>query len=362
MRKTVCVIVAGLCLLISACDKPQETAQIARPVKTIRLAGADTGNTAIMTGQLAAHTYANVSFRLAGKIAKRFVSTGSAVTKDQTLVQLDDSIAKDNLTAATAEHTAALAVLTQAELIEKRASLLIKSSAISKNDYDDAQRQLKTAQAQVSATEAKAQMAKEQLDYTILRAEQDGLIVEKLSEEGEVVAAGQPVLRVAYGNQRDAVFDVPEEMMRAGLTTEQKVRVCLDSDRALCAEGTIYEIAPESDAQTRTYQVKALLTEPPEKMLLGATVTGRFAQNDEKGGLSVPAASLSSLNGKPALWVVDPQTHTVSARVVEVSKYTSDTVLIAAGVKQGDEIVTAGVQALHEGQQVKPAEASDDRR
>ncbi len=363
MKKDRLIIVALMsALLISGCDKPKEDGQIARPVKAIEISDHMDDDAVVITGQISAHTYAAASFRISGKIAKRFVSVGDTVRKGQVLAQLEDTIENENLVAARAELTAAEAVLAQAEPLEKRAAVLIRSKAVSQSDYDDALRRLKAARAQVSGAEAKVKIAKDQMDYTSLVAEQDGVVLDKLAEESEVVAAGQPVLRIAYGDLRDALFDVSDETVRAGFDKQQKILTCLDSDRSVCAEAMLYEVSPESDPQTRTYQVKAQFEKIPPRMLLGQTVVGQFARQNQQKALSVPASALSTFEGKPAVWLYNKDSQTVTARSVEIGRYTTDTVTLTNGVHAGDWVVTAGVQALHNGQSVKVMEAVHEAR
>ena len=208
---------------------------------------------------------------------KRLVSAGSAVKAGQLLARLDDTVFKDSWTSAKAEVSTAKAVLEIAEKLERRRGNLLQSKAVSQNDYDEALRQLKSARAELESAEAKARIAKEQLDYTQLKAEADGIVTERLVEVGEVVTAGQAVFRIGQNKLKDALFEMPEDIIRGGLALGQKIETCLDRNRDVCATASVYEIAPEADSVTRTYQTKATLENNASQMLLGSTVVGRFA-------------------------------------------------------------------------------------
>ena len=206
--------------------------------------------------------------------------------------------------------------------------------AVSQNAYDETLRQLKSARAELESAEAKARIAKEQLDYTQLKAEADGIVTDRLVEVGEVVTAGQAVFRIGQNNLKDALFEMPEDIIRSGLTLGQKIETCLDRNRDVCATASVYEIAPEADSVTRTYQTKAILENNASQMLLGSTVVGRFAFT-QKSTLQIPASALTMFEGKPAVWLVDPSTQSVSLRPVDVALYTTDKVVLLNGLNTG---------------------------
>ena len=87
-------------------------------------------------------------------------------------------------------------------------------------------------------------------------------------------------------------------------------------------------------------------------MLLGATVVGQVQLASDKV-ISIPASALTRYNEAPAVWIVDPKTHTVSLRNVETLRFDPGTVVVAHGLENGDIVVTAGVQVLHPGQTVR---------
>ena len=193
--------------------------------------------------------------------------------------------------------------------------------------------------------------AQEQLSYTVLSADAPGAVTAIGAEPGEVVHAGQMVVQLARQGGRDAVFDVPEQLIRTG-PRDPLVEIALTNDPQVRATGRVREVAPQADAATRTFQVKVGIIDPPEAMRLGATVTGRI-QLTAPPGVEVPASALTEADGRPAVWVVDPQSQTVSLRDVEVLRYDPATVVISQGLETGEVVVTAGVQTLHPGQKVR---------
>jgi membrane fusion protein, multidrug efflux system len=159
------------------------------------------------------------------------------------------------------------------------------------------------------------------------------------------------IVQLAREGGRDAVFDVPEELMRTA-PRDPAVRITLVDDPKVTATGRVREVAPQADAATRTFQVKVGIADPPEAMRLGSTVTGRV-QLAAPQGVEVPASALTEANGRPAVWVFDTNSQTVSLRNVDVARYDPVGVVVSRGLEAGEVVVTAGVQVLRPGQKVR---------
>jgi RND family efflux transporter MFP subunit len=166
------------------------------------------------------------------------------------------------------------------------------------------------------------------------------------------VQAGQPIVRLARQDGRDAVFDVPAQLI-GSVPPDPEITVALSDDPAVSAIGRVREVAPQADPVTRTFMVKVGLTDPPAAMRLGATVTGRIQMN-ATSTIEIPASALTRFNGQPAVWIVDPSSFTVSMRNIDVLRFEPNTVAVSHGLDSGEVVVTAGVQALHPGQRIRP--------
>jgi len=335
----------------AGCEKAVVPEDI-RPVRTIIVEEKATDEAIVMSGQIEAHNYINAAFRVSGRIMERMVSVGDNVKAGQPLARLDPKIEKASLEMAEADLTAAKALLQQTESQEKRLGRLVKVSAASQMDYEDSLRQFKSAQAQVKGAEARVQSAQEQLDFTLLKAESDGVVTDRVVEAGDVVAAGQTIVRIAKNGLIDAVFDVPEALARGSVKQGTTLDVRLNADKSIRSDAVVYEIAPQSDVVTRTHLTKATLKAPPAKMLLGAGVVGEL-KTPMPASIRIPASSLTISEGRAAVWIVDPASKTVKLRSVQVGQYTATGVIVTAGLTPGDRVVTAGVQMLHQNQRVK---------
>jgi RND family efflux transporter MFP subunit len=282
---------------------------------------------------------------------ERPVNVGDVVKAGQIVARLDPQNQQNSLRSAQADLASAQAVLTQTRLAFGRQQKLLVDGWTTKARFDEAQQALVTAQAQVDSAQAHLRIAQDQLSYTDLSSDAPGAVTAVGAEPGEVVRAGQMVVQLARQGGRDAVFDVPEELIRTG-PRDPVVEIVLTDDPQVKATGRVREVAPQADPATRTFQVKVGIIDPPEAMRLGSTVTGSIRLSAPPG-VEVPASVLTEANGSPAVWVVDPQSQIVSLRNVDVLRYDPATVIISQGLETGEIVVTAGVQTLRPGQKVR---------
>ena len=337
---------------LAACNEQSDTAEpAARPVRTVTLEKSNAGVPVVLTGRIEALDEASLGFRITGRMIERTVNVGEQVKAGQLLGRLEPLNEMNALRAAKANLAAAQAKLTQVSNHFDRQETLLTQGWTTRANFDQAKRELQTAQAQVEAAEAQLEAARDQVNFTELKADAEGVVTATGAEPGEVVQAGQMIVRLAREGGRDAVFDVPAQVLRSA-PPDPLINVRLTDDAALSATGRVREVAPQADPVTRTFQVKVGLTDPPESMRLGATVTGTM-QMDAAPVIEIPASALTKFNGHPAVWVVDPATLTVATRNVDVLRFDPATVTVSQGLNTGDIVVTAGVQALRPGQKVR---------
>jgi RND family efflux transporter MFP subunit len=341
---------------LAGCGEKAPPAAEARPVRTVTVEHAAEGETFSLTGQVQAKDHVSLAFRLDGRMTERPVSVGDMVTAGQVVARLDPQIQQNTLRSAEANLSSAEAQLTEARLTFERQQRLLKTGATSRDQYDQAQQTMLSTQGHVDSARAQVGTAQEQLGYTVLSADAPGQVTAVGAEPGEVVRAGQVIVELARQGGRDAVFDVPEGIIRTG-PRDPVVEITLNDDPEVKATGRVREVSPKADAATRTFQVKVGLIDPPEGMHLGSTVTGRI-RLAAPAGVKVPASALTESDGSPAVWVVDPRELTVSLRPVQVLRYDATSAVVAEGLERGDLVVTAGVHVLHPGQKVQLLESA----
>jgi RND family efflux transporter MFP subunit len=223
--------------------------------------------------------------------------------------------------------------------------------------YDTVLRNLRTAEAKLAAARANLDLTRDQLNYTELKADFDGVITAVGAEAGQNVSAGQMVAKLARPDEKDGVFNIAETAFTDVSVSHPEVIVSPLSNPDLTVEGLVREISPVADPTTRTYTVKVTLKSPPPQLRFGMSIAGRL-----KGGstlaVALPPAALFEKHGAPAVWLFDHQLGSVSLRPVTVARYEANTVVIGSGLAKGDIVVTAGVNTLTVGQKVRLAEAN----
>lgn len=360
-------IVASLALL--GCEQPQPPPAQATLVRTLAVRESALDQTAALTGAIQARHESNLGFRVGGKLVERLVDVGQTVTDGALLARLDDQDQQNAVRSAESDVAAAQAFVEQSRTQEERQRSLLAQGFTTRVQYDNAQKRFAQAQAELDSAQAKLGSARDALSYTELRADRDGVITGKAAEPGQVVAAGQAVLRLADPGEREAVFQVPGASTRLeGRKELPPIEVRLVSDPKIVADGTVREVSPGVDPVTRTYTVKVSLPDAPPAFLLGAAVSGR-AKLPARPVVNLPASALYQTDGgDPAVWVVarpatdsradpqkaaDPQAAgTVSLRPVSVLQYDTGTVTVGEGLGNGDVVVVGGIQKLRPGQAV----------
>lgn len=354
-RRRACLSLAVAPLLVamlSGCGR--EVAEEAPPPRHVRTVVVEKGGLSesiVLTGQLQAEKEVALAFRIGGRMIERLVDRGDRVTPDQLVAKLDPQNELNSLRSARAGLAAANARLEQDSNHFDRQETLLRQGWTTRANFDQAQQALRTAQAAVDDAKAQVEIAEDRVSYTELKAGLTGTITRRAAESGEVVQAGQTIFTVARDAGWDAVFDVSAQVLRTA-PGDADVTIALTDDPSVTAKGRVRQVDPQADPVTRTFKVRVAVNDPPPAMRLGATVSGRVDVN-QGHGISLPASALTATDKSPAVWVVDPDSLTVTLKPVEVVRFDPGTVVLSGGLDGGEIVVTAGVQALHPGQKVR---------
>lgn len=343
----------GLASLVVGGASPPPAPDI-RPVRTVIVTPHAEGESVSLTGHIRARTEESLAFRIDGRMIARKADVGAVVKPGDLIAELDPQPKQDALRSAQAELAAAQAALHEASNNLDRQRTLVGQGWSTRVQYDATEKAFLSAQAAVVSDAAQLHSAEDQLGYTKLLADSSGAVIATGAEAGEVVRAGQMIITVAHGDGADAVFDVPASLLRQ-VSPDALISIALTDDPTVRTVGQVRELAPQADPVTRSYRVKVGLTDWPEAMRLGATVTGQ-TRMVAPGGIELPATALTTVDNKPAVWVVDRASQQVSLRPVELQRQDSATIVVTSGLKDGELVVTAGVHALRPGQKVRLAE------
>jgi RND family efflux transporter MFP subunit len=227
---------------------------------------------------------------------------------------------------------------------------LLASGSATREAYDQAATALQTSRGSLDNATAQLGTAEDALGYTELRVDADGIITARNIEDGQVVQAAQTAFTLARDGPRDAVFYIYEGLLQTKQAAP-RIEIALVSDPTIKTHGWITEVSPTVDTASGTVRVKITLDETPPAMTLGAPVTG-FAQSEPVPMIILPWAALSSIDDKPAVWVVDPGDATVSLKPVEIANYETGRVIISGGLAPGSTVVVDGAKMLRPGQKV----------
>lgn len=347
-----CVLMAGLVLLASCRNDPVPQAQLTR-VKAVTAEIVDYAPSIILTGVIAAQTQTDLSFRVSGKISERLVNVGDHVVKGQVLARLDPDEQEADVAAAKAGVASGDAALRQATAAFERQKELLTRGNTTRRDYDQAQAALRSAQAQLDQAHSDLQQAQDQLSYTELRSDADGIITARNAEAGQVVAQAQPVYTLARDGPRDAIFNVHEWVLNNSVS-DKDLTISLLTNPSVTTLGDAREISPAVNPATETVRVKVGLRTTPHEMALGALVNGTGPLKTQKVVL-LPWGALFDVGGKPAVWTIDPRSNVVSTKPIVIYRYTKDRIAVLSGLQSGELVVSAGVQLLRPNQKVEIA-------
>lgn len=338
--------------MLAACSAESEKpATEARPVRTVTIEKRDAGIPITLPGRIEAEDEVALGFRIGGRILENSGKLGERIQPGQVLARLESQNELNALRQAQAALAAAQGQLIQARNHFDRQQTLLDQGWTTRANYDQAEQARQTAQSQVDAAEAQLKTAHDLVGFTELKADAPGVLTQIGPAAGEVVQAGQTIFRVARKDGRDAVFDMPAQLMRTA-PADPQITVSLTNDPAITAQGRVREVAPQANPATRTFEVKVGLTNPPPEMRLGATVIGRM-ETDAMPVIEIPASALTRINQQAAVWIVDPSDRTVSMRNIDILRFDQAQVIVSQGLDTGEVVVTAGVQALHPGQKVR---------
>ncbi|WIW46879.1 efflux RND transporter periplasmic adaptor subunit [Bradyrhizobium sp. 62B] len=331
----------------SAVSDPRQEPPMVRLVTPNRVGGSERG----FTATIGARVESNLGFRVAGKIVERLVNVGEQVKSGQPLMRIDETDLRLALTAKRNAVAAARAIVVQTDADERRYANLMNDGWTSKQRYEQAKAASDTAKAQLAAAEADAGVAENQATYSVLVADADGTVTQTLGEPGQVVSAGQAVVRLAQSGPREAVVALPETI-RPAIGSLAEASLYGSDGRRHTAH--LRQLSDSADPQTRTYEARYVLDGEAAAAPLGATVTIRLASQDSQPEVQVPLGAVLDDGRTTGIWVFDGATSTVRLQPVKLLRVTSETAVIS-GSRSGDQIVSLGAHLLHEGAHVRTA-------
>jgi multidrug efflux system membrane fusion protein len=346
-----------ICLLAlsSGCTQQSHEEKLpTRPVKAFRVGENVTDSAMSFAGEVRPRYETTLSFRVAGKIISRPVEAGDRVHKGQLLASLDASDYQLGVQALKAQLKAAKAESDFTRNDLTRYQELLSQRVISQPEFERRETAYTTAMERVAALEAQLSQTDNQLGYTNLIADHDGIVTKLEIETGQVVTAGQAIIKLARLDEKEIQMDIPEQ--RIGyLHVKQDINVTLWATGDKSYKARIREIAATADPSSRTYSAKATLLEGLDDARLGMTATAWIPAH-ANSIMTVPLSAVFTPQNKPAqprVWLVDEKSGTVKSVPIQIGKVLNGEQVAISGLASGQLIVSAGVQRLAEGQTVR---------
>jgi len=348
------IVVGILPLALAACSDATSSSDPRTQIPLVRAGAVEAAVQAerSFTGIVAARVQSDLGFRVPGKILERLVDTGQTVERGQALMRIDPT----DLRLATRAHDEAVAAAKarahQTAEDEARYRDLVSTGAVSASAYDKVKAAADSARAELKAAKAQADVAHNETGYAVLLADSDGVVVDTLAEPGQVVGAGQVVVRVAHAGRREAVIELPETLRPAvgsaggatlygnGLTGAAKLR----------------QLSDAANPQTRTFEARYVLEGRLADAPLGSTVTIKIPNGRSAPTLQVPIGAIFDPGKGPGVWLVEGESPHVTWHAVQVAGLSGESAAIVGGLAVGDRVVVLGAHLLHEGEQVRLAD------
>ena len=309
------------------------------------------------TGTIAARVQSDLGFRVPGKVLERLVDAGQSVRRGQALMRIDPVDLKLAMRAQAESVAAARAFARQTAEDEVRYRDLVAGGAVSASAYDKVKATAESAAAQLNAAEAQAEVARNESNYAVLLADADGVVVETLVEPGQVVAAGQVVVRVAHAGSREAVIELPETLRPAIGSTG---RATLYGSK-LSGTAKLRQLSDAANPQTRTFEARYVLDSSLAGAPLGSTISVHIADARSVPSVQVPIGAIFDSGKGAGVWLVQGNSPRVTWRPVQIASLSDGAASVRGNLKTGDRVVALGAHLLREGEQIRLAHTAAAR-
>jgi RND family efflux transporter MFP subunit len=342
-------------LLLAACQAETAPAPRAeRPVQVQSVAYQAEDAARAFVGVVRARYETDLGFRVGGKMVARLVNVGDRVHAGDVVARLDPEDLRLQVESAEAELAAATTNLNQTSADFERYETLKARGYASIADFDRKTAAKGEADSRLARARRALDLARNQLEYSELKAGADGVITATLAEPGQVVALGQPVVKLAHRGEKEAVVALPENWLAKAREAAASVTLWSGNGRRYSAR--LRELSPQADQATRTYAARFTIDDSDDSVVLGMTATVSLKPADEAIVAKLPLSAVLSRGSGASVYVVS-QAGELTLRPVTIASFNEDDALITGGVAAGEKVVTLGVQKLEPGLKVRSIEA-----
>jgi RND family efflux transporter MFP subunit len=301
------------------------------------------------TGIVAARVQSDLGFRVPGKVLERLVDAGQSVKRGQALMRIDPTDLRLAVRAYDEAVVAARARARQTSEDEARYRDLVAAGAVSASAYDKVKAAAESASAELNAAKAQADVARNETSYAVLFADADGVVVETLAEPGQVVDAGQVVVRLARAGRREAIIELPETLRPAIGSTGRATLY----GSGLTGSAKLRQLSDAANRETRTFEARYSLEDRLADAPLGSTISIQISDGRSVPALQVPIGAIFDPGKGPGVWLVEGGAPRVTWRAVQIARLGDEAASVVGNLKAGDRVVALGAHLLHEGEPVR---------
>lgn len=287
-----------------------------------------------------------------GLLTRIFVKSGTRVRAGTPLFQINAERQQAAVRSTEANRAGTEADVQYWRQQVKRLESLVSAGAISRQEFEQAQNSLRTAEARLAALDAQVREGRVELAFHRVVAPQAGVIGDIPVREGDRVTSSTVLTTIDDNQSLEAYVEVPLERapdLRLGLPVQ-----LLDADGKVAASNPITFIAPRVDESTQSVLVKSLMRSAPPSARMQQFIKARIVWKSEPG-VTIPVVAVSRISGQYFCFVAEQQGQGLVARQrpIQVGEILGDDYVVRAGLKPGDRVVVTGVQKLGDGAPIK---------
>lgn len=351
-------ILIGLVLLGFSCkEKEEQKPAPIRPVLYEEVGYLGGENIRTFSGTARTERIINLSFRSSGIITEFHIKIGQEVKKGELLARLDNVQARLGYESAVSSQNSAESQMNTAKLSLERTRVLYEKGSVSLSEYESAKNSYKTAQASFESAKRSVGIEQEQIRYGFLYAPEDGIIAAVNAEIEENVSSGQNIAVLNAGTEMEISLGLPESIIpriSSGMVVNIAFPVLADTSFS----GVVTEVSPSVDANTATYPVRVVVTDPSEAIRSGMAANVTFdlgPMNEGTQLLVVPPIAVGEDGDGRFVFLLNElgEKVIVEKKYIKVGSLSSEGFTVTSGLSLGDKIATAGLQTLLDGQEVR---------